>query len=80
MAFAHTIDREYAQRLVDAVTDRRSQYAAVTRDDALDLLGGDRMDILLTDKVRNLGPTADTLYPWNVVDYLSQDDPRKRRT
>lgn len=29
---------------------------------------------LLDDKIRRLGPTQGTIYPWNVVDYLILDD------
>jgi hypothetical protein len=50
------------------------QYQAVPRSVAEELLGVERYGRLLRDKVRNLGPTADTVYPWNVVDYIHVPD------
>ena len=34
------------------------------------LLGKERAAALLKDPIRKLGPTKDTIYPWNVADYL----------
>jgi len=37
---------------------------------------GDRFDMLLADPIRNKGPIPETVYPWNLVDYLCCHDPR----
>jgi hypothetical protein len=68
--------REDAHRMVDPVTILIAEtYQAVSMEDAAELLG-DRLAMLLDDPVRKHGPTPDTIYPWNIVDYLSHDNPR----
>jgi hypothetical protein len=47
----------------------------VDRKVVLDLLGENRFNELTNDKIRCLGPTKDTVYPWNVVDYLTRSEP-----
>jgi hypothetical protein len=64
------MNRSDAQALVDIRTFKVAQYSAVSMEDALALIGEDRFAELLADKVRCLGPTRGTIYPWNVVDYL----------
>ena len=51
---------------------RVSQYAAISHGDALALLGEDRLSRLTRDPIRKLGPTPETIYPWNVQAYLEQ--------
>lgn len=67
--------RDEAKLLVDAITFRVQQYQAVTIVHARQLLGEERFAKLQQDKVRNLGPDAATLYPWNVLDYLGWPTP-----
>lgn len=59
-----------AQLLVDRITARVGVYGAVMRIDAQRLLGEEVYSQLLSNKVKNLGPTPDSIYPWNVVDYF----------
>ncbi len=42
------------------------------------LLLGNRFNLLVADPIRNKGPKTGTFYPWNVVDYLTNIDPRKK--
>lgn len=70
------LSRQQAQATVDAVTARVGNFAAVPVDDCRRLLGEERCELLLSDPIRCLGPVPGTVYPWNVVDYLSAADPR----
>jgi hypothetical protein len=45
-------------------------YAAVRHADAKALLGDEWFAKLMADKIRRLGPTDNSVYPWNVTDYL----------
>ncbi len=63
--------RSEAQKLVDLVTFRVGQYAAVHHHDAVLLLGQATFDRMMLNKIKNLGPVPGTVYPWNVIDYLS---------
>ena len=74
------LSREQAQAAVDAVTTKVGNFAAVPVDDCRRLLGQERCELLLSDKIRCLGPIPGTVYPWNVVDYLSSEDPRSLTT
>lgn len=66
------MDREEAQRVVDGMTFRTDKnFAAVTHSGARLLLGDERFDLMMNDKIKCKGPTADTVYPWNVVDYMT---------
>jgi hypothetical protein len=40
---------------------------------------GSRFQMLIDDPLRSKGPTPDTIYPWNIVDYLSNKDPRSKK-
>ena len=53
------------------MTTKIGQYSAVSIEVAATLLGEELFEQLSKDKVRSLGPTSATIYPWNVVDYLS---------
>jgi len=48
-------------------------YAAVLHAHCRELLGS-RFDLLLQDPVRKQGPTPDSVYQWNLVDYLADDN------
>lgn len=48
-------------------------FSSVSREFAQYVLGS-RYKRLLLDPIRNQGPTPDTLYPWNVVDYLCKEE------
>ena len=43
-----------------------------------DLMPDHQFVKLLDDPIRNKGPKPETLYPWNVIDYLTNLDPRKK--
>ena len=64
------MNREEAQVKVDAVTYLIDQYKAVSTEDVLILIGAERLEQMQHDPIRKLGPTAETFYPWNVVDYI----------
>jgi len=66
--------REKAESLVAPHIFRVKQYQAVSHADAKMLLGGEWFDKLLRDRIRCLGPTSDTIYPWNVADALQLQD------
>lgn len=71
------LTREQATECVSRHEFRIDQYRAVPRSLAKKLLGL-RYELLLIDPIRNIGPTKETVYPWNVIDYLSEQYPRKR--
>lgn len=62
--------RQEAEITVAPYVCRVEQFAAVSCADAMLLLGSATYDDLCADPIRNLGPNANTFYPWNVVDYL----------
>jgi len=68
--------RNLAQILVNHVTIPISQYKAVESADCWDLLGTEVTLRIATDAIRKAGPTRDTFYPWNVVDYLVDPEVR----
>jgi hypothetical protein len=70
------LSRVEAQSLVDGVTVSVQQYRAVPKSE-VDRLLRDRAVLLHSDPIRKLGPCPGFVYPWNVVDYLSQENPRK---
>ncbi len=72
------VSRADAQKMVDSVVVKVFQFSAVRHEDCVALLGSKRFSMLLDDPIRCLGPSAGTVYPWNVVDYLSTEDPRKK--
>ncbi len=63
--------REENQLVVDEYTFYVGRYMAVKHDDALQMLGEKVFALMMSDKVRCHGPTVDTVFPWNVVDYLA---------
>lgn len=63
--------RAEAQLVVDAVTIRVGQYAAVPLLTAWELLGPELSARMMKNQIKNKGPVVGTIYPWNVVDYLS---------
>ena len=64
-------------QIVAPYTFRVGQYAAVSHEDALALLGEDAHARLMGDPIRKLGPRPGTVYPWNVEAYLMQPNLRK---
>lgn len=72
------VPRSEAQAIVDAVTFSVDQFKAVDFFDCLRLLGPERFLMLRSDPIRRLGPRTETVYPWNLVDYLSCENPRQR--
>jgi hypothetical protein len=72
------VPRPKAQTIVDAVTISVEQYKAVDFGVCIRLLGPERFLMLRADPIRRLGPKVETVYPWNVVDYLSCENPRQR--
>lgn len=45
-------------------------FQCVTSNDVFSLLGADRYARLISDPIRGRGPTTDSIYPWNVADYM----------
>lgn len=72
------VSREAAAELVSQHTFRHKQYAAVSHESAKQLLGG-RFDLMMSDPIRKYGPMEGTVYPWNVIDYLSQPPSKKTK-
>lgn len=64
------MSREQAAIIVGSITFRAGQFAAVSREAASLVLGNAAFEALTRDKIRGIGPTQGTIYPWNVVDYL----------
>ncbi len=46
------------------------QYAAVALDHACQILGIVVYHRMMTNPIRCLGPNGESVYPWNVVDYM----------
>lgn len=67
-------EREKTESIVARYMQQDGKYQVVSRADAKMLLGDDLYDRLLHDRIRNAGPSPDSLYPWNVVDYLQNED------
>ncbi len=65
--------RNEAQSKVDAVAIDVNGMLGVPRSVVQCLLGQGRYDRLQEDRIRNLGPDPRHVYPWNVVDYLSEE-------
>lgn len=64
------MERKEALDIVKPFIVKHNQYTVVSRMDTKSLIGSDKYDILLKDKIRNLGPSSDSIYYWNVVDYV----------
>ncbi len=62
--------KEEALKIVEEHIVVHDQYRVITKEDCLKLLGSYRFEILAKDRMRSGGPTPDTFYYWNVVDYL----------
>ena len=73
------LPRDKAQVLVNSITFKVKQFKAVSKEDCRRLLG-ERYQLLVQDRIRNLGPDKDTIYPWNLVDYLSNENPSKGKS
>jgi hypothetical protein len=59
---------------IPRATHKVNGYSAITHDDAKSILGELLFERMLADKVKGIGPTPDTVYPWNVRDYLMIGD------
>ena len=66
------MQREEAERQLAPYVRSIAQYSCVTKCDAQKLLGDKTFAVLLADKIRGVGPTEDTIYSWNVVDFLAE--------
>ena len=64
------MNRSDAERIAAPFVQQINQYQAIPYDSVKQLLGEETFATLLADKVRGCGPTRDTIYPWNVIDYL----------
>ena len=62
--------RAEAQRIVDLSAEKCGPYRCLPAHRAWAVLGDQVFEQLISDRLRGLGPVADTYYPWNVVDYL----------
>lgn len=63
--------RQQAIELVNPHVFNYKQYRCVDLTVARSLLGDEYYDRMMADKIKNLGPKPGTIYPWNVIDYLS---------
>lgn len=68
---AFTEAREKAQQIVLPYIKQYEQYHCLSLEDARTILGPTYFDIMMADKVKNLGPIKNTIYYWNVIDYLT---------
>jgi hypothetical protein len=71
------LPRNEARSVVDTVTVRCGQYPAVLLSAARGILGEERYERMIADKIRRCGPADGYVYPWNVVDYLDAAGPFK---
>jgi len=69
------LTRDQANLIVEGHTFMHEQYQAVSYDSCRQIIG-DRIDLLLSDPIRCKGPTKETVYPWNLVDYMIHKNPR----
>lgn len=69
------LNRQQASVIVEGHTVMHNQFQAVSFDSCRQILG-DRFDLIRADPIRGKGPTADTIYPWNVIDYMIHENPR----
>lgn len=72
------LSRSEAETVVREHVIEVAQYRAVPIAVCAELLG-DRVELLLADPIRSVGPSPDAVYPWNLVDYLCVEDPCKSR-
>ena len=66
--------RSDAEKIVAPLIQQIGQYQAVSLAAARQLLGDELFESLASDKVRGCGPTRETIYPWNVADYVQLKD------
>lgn len=65
------MNRDKAEEYTKQVTINIRGFKAVLKDDAKKLLACERYRLIMLDPIKRIGPCADSIYPWNVVDYLS---------
>ena len=68
------MNRSDAENIVAPLIQQIGQYQAVSLAAAQQVLGDELFKALTADKVRGCGPTHDTIYPWNVADYVQLKD------
>ena len=74
------MNRAEAEAIVAQYIEHVAQYAAVSVENATKLLGEERCQRMLSDRIRGLGPKPGTVYPWNVADYLVSPELNARPT
>lgn len=69
------VPRDVAEEIVrpHVKTIRGFQYIEI---ETVKAILGERFATLEKDRIRFLGPVPGTIYPWNVIDYLTVEDPR----
>ena len=65
--------RQHVAQYVEIIRHSR----AVSHTNALTILGQERMNRILIDRVRHTGPTEGYIYEMNIVDYLVHPDLHK---
>lgn len=65
------MNRDKAEEYTKEVTIDINGFKAVLKSDAMKLLACERYRLLLLDPIKRIGPSKDSIYPWNVIDYLS---------
>lgn len=71
--------RAEAESKVTPFVQMVGPYQAMCHADAKQLLGAEGFERLTKDAIRRLGPTAETVYPWNVADCLMILDSEQKR-
>ena len=67
------ISRDKATEVVECCTNRVGLYKGVDVSHVKQLLSEESFERLQKDKIRFLGPNQNTIYPWNVIDYLAEE-------
>lgn len=74
------ISKEEAASLVEPLIFNVDQFKAVTHENCIKVLGDARFAMLLSDSLRNTGPINGTIYPWHLIDWLINEDPRPNKS
>ncbi len=69
------MDRAKYTETVAPFVRYHGQFRYVSHEDAKTILGEERFERMLKDRVRSQGPRPGTVYPWNVIDYLGFGEP-----
>jgi len=73
---AYKQKRAEAEATVRPLIIQFAQYQGVQLDEIAKLLSVEQYAKLIDDPIRGIGPTRDSIYPWNVIDYL-MEEPKK---